>query len=85
MELNNFTIDILRPNQQLAAELTPHPKGYDLPKLAQFVQNSDREYRGCNNNNSVKKELRHNRQTGGPFSTVVDTTEVDTIGTGLCG
>ena len=37
MELNNFTIDILRPNQQLGAELAPRPKGYNLPVLAQFV------------------------------------------------
>ena len=85
MELNNFTIDILRPNQQLAAELTPRPKEYNLPALAQSVQNSNSECRGCNNNNFVK---RMSSETASEpvalFCTIADTSAVETDGTGLC-
>ena len=85
MELNNFTIDILRPNQQLAAELPPCPNEYILPALPKCVQNSNSECRGCNNNNFVKRmSSETSSEPGAFFCTIADTSAVETDGTGLC-
>ena len=60
-------------------------RGCTLPALAQFVQNSDSVYCGCNINNSVKRissEIAAKPDVS--FGTLIDTSAADTDGIDLC-